>query len=101
MSLFSLWQSCGGDCAATNGGDWVCPGMIEYPAEGGVGCTTETAGTCRDDHYYGYTCETMPTPDAPPTTCHCFVDGKHTKDVQSNCIEAAGPCGVPKQQGSP
>jgi hypothetical protein len=52
QDLFAFWQSCGGDCAATNGGDWVCPGMIEYTPDSGVGCTTETAGTCRDDHYY-------------------------------------------------
>ncbi len=104
--LLTAWeQSCGGVCdGATNPADaFVCPGTVEYPnKDGGAGCVVETAGTCRDNHFYGYECD---GDGSTPSACTCKVDGApNGKVVPSGlCVgyDVWTACGFPKQQGQP
>jgi hypothetical protein len=99
--LFSAWAgSCEGVCDTDGGapaGDWVCPGSIEFPNDGGVGCIVESAGTCRDNNFYGFECDTTMSPS---TTCTCKTNGvENGKVVQSNCRDGWVACEFPKYQG--
>jgi hypothetical protein len=90
-----LWESqCGGMCTTkANPNDASCPGTLEYPNEAGTGCVVETAGTCSDNHYYGYDCSSNDT--TITSTCTCKQDGKPVKTVQGSC---AGPMALPTYQ---
>lgn len=98
--LFPMWQKCGGSCNDIDGGSWVCPPTAQFAdPDGGPGCIVETTETCRDNHYYGFSCDQTTGPNDPPTTCHCMMDGKPTKDVSASCFTAYQPCGIPKVYG--
>jgi hypothetical protein len=107
-ALAMAWvMNCGGSCDGPNtANDYVCPGSIEYPNEAGSGCIVESAGTCRDNHYYGYDCALMDSAtDGGGSTCTCKMDGVPTgKVVMGMCGGGYATwvaCGFPKMMGQP
>ncbi|MBX3208651.1 MAG: hypothetical protein KF764_26695 [Labilithrix sp.] len=97
--VFSGWvETCGGSCDTPDlNDDWVCAGLIAPDTPPNGSCSAETAGTCRDNHFYGYECDAGAF--EATRSCRCTVDGVQTKTVQASCVNAHEVCGIPKIQG--